>query len=335
MTATHQLPAIASADHLEDFAVVRAIGNTPLLRLGKLAAHHGLSAEVEVWIKAEWVNPGGSVKDRPALSIIRDALQSGELDSQKTLLDGTSGNMGIAYAMLGSVLGFPVELVLPYSASAERQQLLDAYGVTYWLSDPELGPEGVQSLVDAIRDGSPEKYFFAHQSANPANPRAHFETTGPEIWAQTEGRITHFVSGLGTTGTIMGSGAYFKRRNPGIELIAAEAATYPHEIPGLKHLPSGPIPEIYDAAQVDRHFQITSEEAATATRLLAHLEGLMVGVSTGAALEAAVRVGKSAAGPAVIVLIAPDSGSKYLSTGLWRARTPVTAEHPGHAGRVL
>jgi cysteine synthase B len=335
MTATHLLPVIPSADHLDDVAVVRAIGNTPLLRLGRIEAHYGLPPDVELWVKAEWVNPGGSIKDRPALSIIREALNSGELGNQKTLLDGTSGNMGIAYTMLGAVLGFPVELVLPYSASAERKQLLDAYGVTYWLSDPDHGPEGVQLLLDAILEGNPEKYYFAHQSANPANPRAHFQTTAPEIWAQTAGRITHFVCGLGTTGTIMGAGAYFKQRNPKIELIAAEAATYPHEIPGLKHLPSGPIPEIYDAAQVDRHVQITSEEAASATRLLAHLEGLMLGASTGAALEAAVRVGKDASGPAVIVLIAPDSGSKYLSTGLWSASKPSTTAHDGHAGRVL
>lgn len=302
---------------LDSLAVVQAIGNTPLLRLRNLASHHGLPPDVEIWLKAEWVNPGGSVKDRPALAIIRAAIASGDLGAGQTLLDGTSGNMGISYAMLGSALGFQVELVLPFSASEERKQLLTAYGVNYSLSDPELGPDGVQTLVHDILEASPGTYYFAEQSANPANPRAHYETTGPEIWSRTGGRITHFVCGLGTTGTIMGAGRLFRERNPAIEIIAAEAATYPHEIPGLKHLASGPVPDIYDPAGIDRHIKIESGEAATATRLLARTEGLLAGPSTGAALAAAIRVAQEASGPAVIVLIAPDNGSKYISTGLW------------------
>jgi cysteine synthase B len=313
MQATLELPFDL---HLAQLAVVRAIGNTPLLRLHEVERHHALPQGVELWLKAEWTNPGGSVKDRPALGIVRAALASGELTPGRTLLDGTSGNMGISYAMLSTVLGFGVELVLPYSASEERKQLLTAYGVTWSLSDPDLGPEGVKLLVQEIFDTNPSKYFHADQSANPANPRSHYETTGPEIWAQTSGRVTHFVAGLGTTGTIMGAGQFLKERNPAIEIVAAEAATYPHEIPGLKHLPSGPVPEIYDETKIDWSEQITSEEAIAGARQLAKLEGLLVGTSTGAALEAALRTGKRVSGAATIVLIAPDNGSKYLSTGL-------------------
>jgi cysteine synthase B len=312
-SATLETPA---GFDFRELAVVNAIGNTPLLRLRQIERHHALPHGVELWLKAEWANPGGSVKDRPALEIVREGLASGLLKPGKTLLDGTSGNMGISYAMLGAVLGFHVELVLPYSASDERKQVLTAYGVTWSLSDPELGPEGVKHLVHETYEANPVKYFYADQSANPANTRAHYETTGPEVWAQTGGRVTHFVAGLGTTGTVMGAGKYLKERNPGLEVVAAEAATYPHEIAGLKHLESGPIPEIYDAERIDRHEQIASEEAIAATRQLARLEGLFAGTSTGAALEAALRTARSVTEPAVIVFIAPDNGSKYLSTGL-------------------
>lgn len=317
MTATCPETASSLTAVLDDLALAQAIGNTPLLRLHRLERQHGLAGDVELWLKAEWVNPGGSVKDRPALAIVRDALAQGKLGRGQTLLDGASGNMGISYALLGAALGFPVELVLPFNASEERQHLLTALGASFTLSDEALGADGVLALVHEIHDADPGRYFFAEQSANPANPRAHYETTGPEIWEQTGGRITHFVCSLGTTGTMMGAGRFFRERNPAITLVAAEAATYPHDIPGVKHMGSGPIPDIYDAAQIDQHILIASAEAAAATRGLATLEGLLAGTSTGAAVAAAVQIAQASAEPAVIVLIAPDSASKYLSTSVW------------------
>lgn len=307
---------------LDDLAIVQAIGNTPLLRLKRVERDYGIAPDVELWVKAEWANPGGSVKDRPALAIIRDALRSGELGNGKTLLDGTSGNMGIAYALLGAALGIPVELVLPYSASPERLDLLRAYGATFTLSNPDDGVTGGQLIVERLLEEHPDRYYYAGQGANAANPRAHYEGTGPEIWAQTSGRITHFVAGLGTTGTIMGAGRFFKERNPEIELIAVQPDTYPHGVAGLKHLPTGPVPEIYDETRVDRHVAIDTDDAIATTRKLLALEGLFVGVSTGAALAAAIRVARDATQPAVIVFVAPDNGSKYLSTDVWRQPDP-------------
>ncbi|MFT4038800.1 MAG: cysteine synthase family protein [Thermomicrobiales bacterium] len=319
MTATLPATSLPLTTALDDLALTQAIGNTPLLRLHGLERRHDVAGNVELWLKAEWANPGGSVKDRPALAIVRDALARGELGGGQTLLDGTSGNMGISYALLGAALGFPVELVLPFNASEERRQLLTALGATFTLSDEALGADGVLALVHELHDANPGRYYFAEQSANPANPRAHYETTGPEIWRQTDGRLTHFVCGLGTTGTMMGAGRFFREQSPAIELVAAEAATYPHDIPGVKHMGSGPIPDIYDAALIDRHILIESAEAATATRSLATVEGLLAGTSTGAAVAAAVQVAREVAGPAVIVLIAPDNAGKYLSTNVWAA----------------
>jgi len=300
--------------------VVRAIGNTPLLRLGRFARQAGLAQSVEIWLKAEWANPGGSVKDRPALAIVRSALESGRLGAGKALLDSTSGNTGIAYAMLGAAIGFPVDLVVPGSASIERKQILAAYGATVIESDPYAGSDGAILHVRELVAANPDRYFFADQYGHPANPAAHLATTGPEVWNQTEGRITHFVAGLGTTGTLMGTGRYLKQRNPAVQLVGVQPSESFHGIEGLKHLPTAITPRIYDESVPDRQIGVDTEEAFDTARALARVEGLFVGSSTGAALVAALRIGAevSASGQlAVIVAIAPDNGSKYLSTGLW------------------
>jgi cysteine synthase B len=301
-------------------AVVRAIGNTSLLRLTRFEERFGLAPTVELWLKTEWANPGGSVKDRPALAIVRDAIERGELGDGRVLLDSTSGNTGIAYAMLGAAIGFPVALVVPGSASEERKQILSAYGASIVLSDPYDGSNGAIRHVRAMAAADPERYFYADQYSHPANPAAHYATTGPEIWRQTEGRITHFVAGLGTTGTLMGTGRYLKQRNPAVTLAGVQPAESFHGIEGLKHLPTAIVPAIYDPAVPDRQLGLDTGEAFEIARELAAVEGLFAGTSTGAALAGALRIGTeaSAAGVrAVIVAIAPDNGSKYLSTGLW------------------
>jgi cysteine synthase B len=319
-TISDETRAATVSDLLAKVAVVRAIGNTPLLRLSRLAERWGISPSVEIWLKAEWVNPGGSVKDRPALWIIRAALESGQLGDGKALLDSTSGNTGIAYAMLGAAIGIPIELVVPGSASVERKQILAAYGAKIVESDPYDGSDGAIRLVREMVAADSDRYFFADQYSNPANPAAHVATTGPEIWSQTNNRVTHFVAGLGTTGTLMGTGRYLKQQNPSIELIGVQPADSFHGLEGLKHLPTAIVPAIYDASLPDRLVEVETGEAYSAARELARLEGLFVGASTGGALVAALRMGAeaTAAGePAVIVAIAPDNGSKYLSTGLW------------------
>lgn len=306
--------------HIDDLAAVSAIGSTPLLRLRRLARRHGLPDTVELWLKAEWTNPGGSVKDRPALNIVRSALTLGHLGRGRTLLDATSGNTGIAYAMLGAAIGFPVELVVPGSASDERRRILAAYGARVTYSDPYDGSNGAIRLARERAANAPDRYFYADQYANPANPAAHVATTGPEVWRQTDRRLTHFVAGLGTTGTMMGVGRYLKSRNPAVSLVAIQPSESFHGIEGLKHLPTAIVPDIYDAGVPDRQLTVETESAFDLARELACSEGLFVGTSTGAAVAAAIKVGHEVAGQdgrAVIVAIAPDGGSKYLSTGLW------------------
>lgn len=312
--------ASANRVRLDEVAAVAAIGKTPLLRLRKLAARHGVPETVELWLKAEWTNPGGSIKDRPALGIVRAALASGELGRGKTLLDATSGNTGIAYAMLGVAIGFPVELVVPGSASEERKRILAAYGARVVYSDPYDGSNGAIRLARERAANAPARYFYADQYSNPANPAAHAATTGPELWRQTNGRITHLVAGLGTTGTLMGTGRYLKQRNPDVTLVAVQPAESFHGIEGLKHLPTAIVPTIYDPSVPDVQVGIDTDEAFDVTRELACCEGLFAGVSTGASLAAALRLGRELGAHgehAVIGAIAPDGGSKYLSTDLW------------------
>lgn len=305
---------------LFDVAAVCSIGRTPLLPLTRYRRYAGLPDSVELWLKAEWHNPGGSIKDRPALEIVRTAFARWELGRGQTLLDATSGNTGIAYAMLGAAIGFPVELVVPASASDERKRILAAYGASVTYSDPYDGSNGAIRLARQMAAERPEHYFYADQYANPANPAAHERATGPEIWMQTNGRITHLVAGLGTTGTLMGTGRFLKRQRTDVELIAVQPADPFHGIEGLKHLPTAIVPAIYDERVPDRQVGIDTDDAFAQARSLARTEGLMAGTSTGAALAAAVAIGQEVAArdeSAVIVAIAPDGGGRYLSTGLW------------------
>jgi len=303
-----------------DPAVVQAIGHTPLLSLSRFAQRIGLPPSIELWLKAEWANPGGSVKDRPALAIVRQGLASGQLSDGRALLDATSGNTGIAYAMLGAALGFPVELVIPESASSERKAILTAYGASIIYSDPYEGSNGAILLTRELSASRPLDYFYADQYSNPANPRAHYETTGPEVWEQTEGRITHFVAGLGTTGTLMGTGRYLREQNPQVVLVAVQPAESFHGIEGLKHMPTAIVPSIYDDRVPDMQVGVDTDDAYAFSRELARVEGIFAGISTGAALAGSVRIARECAEagePATIVFIAPDDGDKYVSTELW------------------
>jgi S-sulfo-L-cysteine synthase (O-acetyl-L-serine-dependent) len=304
---------------LADASVVRSIGNTPLVRLRRFERYLGLPESIEVHLKMEWVNPGGSIKDRTALSIIDAALAAGDLAPGRTLIDATSGNTGIAYAMLGAALDIPVTLVVPESASDERKRTLAAYGATVIYSDPYEGSDGaIRSVREIVADRTDE-FFYADQYNNPANTAAHFTTTGPEIWAQTQGRLTHFVAALGTTGTLMGAGQYLRELAP-VELIGVQPAEAFHGIEGLKHLPTAIVPGIFDPSVPDRIEGVDTDDAFDASRALARVEGYLAGSSTGANLAAAARLGSELASEgrsACIVAIGCDGGSRYLTTGLW------------------
>ncbi len=304
---------------LADASVVRSIGNTPLVRLRRFERYLGLPESIEVHLKMEWVNPGGSIKDRTALSIIDAALAAGDLAPGRTLIDATSGNTGIAYAMLGAALDIPVTLVVPESASDERKRTLAAYGATVIYSDPYEGSDGAIRLVREIVAGRTDEYFYADQYNNPANTAAHFMTTGPEIWAQTQGSVTHFVAALGTTGTLMGAGQYLRELAP-VELIGVQPAEAFHGIEGLKHLPTAIVPGIFDPSVPDRIEGVDTDDAFDASRALARVEGYLAGSSTGANLAAAAQLGSELASEgrsARIVAIGCDGGSRYLTTGLW------------------
>ena len=290
------------------------VGNTPLLRLRRLSAH--LPASVEVYAKAEWFNPSGSVKDRPALNILRAAEAEGQLTPEKTLLDSTSGNMGIAYATLARSLGYRVRLVIPENASPERLILLRALGAEFSVSSPLEGSDGAIREARALAESRPGEFFYANQYDNPANWLAHYHTTGPEIVAQTGGRVTHFVAGLGTSGTFMGTGRALKEFDPDIRLIAFQPDSPFHGLEGLKHMETAIVPAIYDPSLADEHFAVTTEDAHAMTRRLAREEGLFVGISAGAAAAAALRVaGRLEAG--VVVTLFPDAGHKYVSERFW------------------
>ena len=290
------------------------VGNTPLLRFRRVTAH--LPASVELYAKAEWANPGGSVKDRPALNIIRRAEQRGDLRPGVTLLDSTSGNMGIAYAMLATARGHRVKLVIPPTVSPERLAILRAYGVDLILSNPEEGIDGAIRLVQAIYEAEPERYFFADQYNNPDNWQAHYQTTGVEIWEQTGGHVTHFVAGLGTSGTMMGVGRRLREYNPDVRLVAVQPASPLHGLEGLKHMPTAIVPGIYDQSLPDEVMAVRTEDAHAMCRRLAREEGLLIGVSAGAAMVAALRLAERLE-EGVVVTIFPDSAAKYLSESFW------------------
>jgi len=270
-----------------------------------------------VYVKAEWFNPGGSVKDRPVLRMITDAERDGRLTPGKTILDSTSGNAGIAYAMIGAIKGYPVELVVPANASEERKRIIAAYGARIILSDPLEGSDGAILMAREILARAPDKYFKPDQYNNPSNWQAHYETTGPEILDQTGGRVTHFVAGLGTTGTLVGAGRRLHEADPRIRVVAVEPDAPLHGLEGLKHIASSIVPGIYDPSVHDEKMSVSTEAGYTMARRLAREEGLFVGESAGAAIEAALRLAGELRRGAVVV-IAPDGGDRYLSTPLWR-----------------
>lgn len=295
-------------------SILDLIGDTPLLEIRKLT--EGLPAGVKIFAKLEGFNPGGSVKDRPAWRMVQDGLKHGKLVTGKTILDSTSGNTGIALAMIGSVLRHPVELVLPANVSAERKQIIEAYGAKVTYSDPMEGSDGAIRLCRMILEASPEKYFKPDQYFNPMNSLAHYESTGPEIYRQTEGKITHFVAGIGTGGTIMGAGRYLKQINPQIQVIAVEPDDALHGLEGLKHMASSIVPGIYYEDEVDGKMPVSTEDAYAMVYRLSQEEGVLVGQSSGAALFAALKLARKVRS-GVIVTIFPDFGDKYLSTNLW------------------
>ena len=292
------------------------VGNTPLLRLGSLSAEF---PNVEFYAKAEWSNPGGSVKDRAALFMIRDGERTGVLRPGKTILDATSGNTGIALAMIGAALGYSVTLCIPASASLERLATLRALGANVILTPGDDGSDGAIRRARAIASKNPAKYFYIDQYSNPANPRAHYETTGLEIWTQTNGTVTHFVAGLGTSGTFMGVTRRLKELNPAIHAISVQPDDPFHGLEGLKHMATAMVPAIYDPSLADTDIAVRTEEAFAMVRRLARENGLLVGVSSGAALCACRKITKSLGRDekAVIVTIFPDSGERYLSERFW------------------
>jgi cysteine synthase B len=306
---------VRSTPRLLGTSILERIGNTPLLRLDRLTAH---LPGIVLLGKAEWVNPGGSVKDRAASSIVAAAEAKGLL-AGKHLLDATSGNTGIAYAMLGAAKGFPVTLCMPSNVSPERKRILNAYGANIVWTDPANGSDGaILKARELAQDRS--KYYYADQYGNEANWKAHYKTTGNEIWHQTEGRITHFVSGLGTSGTFMGTTRRLKARNPDIKCIAMQPDSPFHGLEGLKHMATAIVPPIYDAALADRHVEQSTEGAYEMAKYLGRNEGLLVGISAAGAVAASLRIAEeeSAAGRnAVIVTILCDSAEKYLSERFW------------------
>jgi len=294
------------------------VGNTPLLPLRRLS--RGLPPRVKVFAKAEWFNPGGSVKDRPALNIIQNALLNGELGNGKRLLDSTSGNMGISYATFGAAFGIPVTFAIPASASAERLTLLRALGAEVILTDPSEGSDGAILVARKLAVEKPDLYWYANQYNNPANWQAHYLSTGPEIHAQTNGQVTHYVAGLGTSGTLMGAGKYLREQSPHVKVLSMQPDAAFHGLEGLKHMPTAIKPGIYDESFADANVGVRTEAAHEMTLRLAREEGLFVGISSGAAAVAALQVA-SQLEEGVVVTIFPDAGYKYLSDkSLWEAK---------------
>ena len=295
-------------------SVLDLIGNTPLLEIQRIGA--GLPSGVKVFAKLEGFNPGGSVKDRPAWRMIQQGLSDGKLHPGKTILDSTSGNTGIALALIGSVLGYPVELVIPANVSNERKLIINAYGAKITYSDPMEGSDGAIRLCRQIIAAEPEKYYKPDQYFNPMNPVAHYENTGPEIYRQTNGTVTHFLAGIGTGGTVMGTGRYLKEANPNIKVIAVEPDDALHGLEGLKHMASSIVPGIYHEDQLDSKISVSTEDAYAMVYRLSQEEGVLVGQSSGAALCAALKVARKLRSGTVVTIF-PDFGDKYLTTNLW------------------
>ena len=296
-------------------ALAEQIGHTPLLRLDAIGAD--VPNTVTLAAKAEHLNPGGSVKDRPALAMIEHGLQSGAFRPDQTLIDATSGNTGIAYAMIGAAKGLDVTLALPENASEERKTILRAYGAELIFTDPMAGTDGAQRRVKEIVAEQPDRYFYPDQYNNDANWRAHYDGTGVEILEQTDGQVTHFVAGLGTTGTFMGTTRRLKGHDASIQAIAMQPATPLHGLEGLKHMDTAIVPGIYHADAADDHRTCTTETALAMTRRLAREEGLLVGPSAGANVATALDVARSLDAGTVVTILC-DTGTRYLSDNVWR-----------------
>jgi cysteine synthase B len=292
-----------------------SIGNTPLVRLRSVTKH--LPENVEVFAKAEFLNPGGSVKDRAALAMIIAGENSGQLNREKVILDATSGNTGIAYAMIGAARGYQVTLALPKNASQARKRILKTYGAEIIETDPMSGTDGAQLVARQLVVENPDKYFYPDQYNNPANWQAHYSTTAPEIWWQTNGRVTHFVAGLGTTGTFVGTTKRLKELNPLLRSISMQPDSPLHGLEGMKHLDTAIVPGIYDPLIADDNVEVATEDAQAMTRRLAREEGVFVGVSSGGNVHAAIKLAEQIEGDAVVVTILCDGGSKYLDDPFW------------------
>jgi len=295
-------------------SVLDLIGNTPLLLFGRMGAD--LPPGVRVCAKAEWYNPGGSVKDRAAMAMILDGERRGLLTKDKILIDATSGNTGIAYAMIAAERGYKCKLALPANASAERKQSLQAYGAELILTDRTESTDGAQRYVRVLVDESPNKYFYPDQYNNDANWKAHYDTTGPEIWRQTDEQVTHFVAGMGTSGTFMGVSRRLKKYNPAVQCISMQPDSPLHGLEGMKHMASALVPGIYDPTLADANVEVSTEDAHKMCLRLAREEGLLVGVSSGANLVAALNVAAKLK-EGVVVTIFCDSAAKYLSESFW------------------
>ncbi|WP_333784677.1 cysteine synthase B [Thermocrinis sp.] len=293
-------------------SILNLVGNTPIVRIKKVIPKE-ISPKVEIYAKLESFNPGGSVKDRPALSMFLDAISKGLIKEGKTVIDATSGNTGIALAMVGAALGVPVELAMPANVSEERKRIIKAYGAKVYLTDPLEGTDGAILFVRELVSKNPDRYVYLDQYNNPANWKAHFYSTGIEIWHQTGGRITHFVAGIGTGGTIMGTGRRLKVFNSDIQIVGVQPAYPFHGIEGLKHIESSIKPGIFDESFLDRTIFVETEPAYEMTKRLALEEAIFVGQSSGAALYAAIQLAKELE-EGVIVVVFPDGGSKYLTT---------------------
>lgn len=298
-----------SAHRLEDL-----IGNTPLIRLRNIEQD---APHTEIYGKAEFFNPGGSVKDRPALGMILQGEQSGALAPGKTILDASSGNTGIAYAMLGAARGYPVRICIPRNVTPERKKILAAYGAELVFTPPAEQSDGAIRMVKQLYADNPDLYFYPDQYGNDANWQSHFNSTGPEIWQQTDGRITHFVAGLGTTGTMMGVGRYLHTQSPHVQLIAMQPDSPFNGLEGLKHLDTAIVPPIYDPRVPTAQTECRTEDAYVMVKRLAREEGLLVGISAGGNVHTAVQVAKAAPQGSVIVTILCDSADRYLSERFW------------------
>ncbi len=295
-------------------SVIDLIGNTPLIRLGKIT--QGLNSDVEIYAKAEWFNPGGSVKDRPALWMILEGVRSGKLTKDKIVMDSSSGNTAISYAMLGAALGYRVELVTPENINIERKKTLKAFGSRIIYSSPLEGSDGAIKLAQKLRAENPDKYFMPDQYNNPLNPISHYESTGPEILQQTRGRVTHFLAGIGTSGTLMGTGKRLREYNPNIKVVSIEPAESLHGLEGLKHMATSIVPGIFDPIFPDERLYVPTEDSYRVMKELLKTEGIFVGHSGGAVIHATLEYAKRL-DEGVLVTILPDSGYRYLSGGIW------------------